>query len=310
MPGSGAWFDKGMRAVVFEQYGPAEVLHLADVPEPQAGPGQVRVRVRASGVNRFDAKHRSGMIARGAPLAAPVVPGLEAAGVVDQLGEGVAGVAPGDEVFGLGRNTYAEFAVLGAWAPRPAGLDAVRAAGLAVAGETATRVLDLLGLAEGQSLLVHGAAGGVGQAAVQLARARGLRVVGTASEPNHALLAELGAEPVTYGDGLPARVAGLTGGGVDGVFDAAGSQLADLLALVPEPGRVVTIANYGAEASGARFSGTVVDAAAALARVAALAASGQLGVHVAATFGLAEAPAAHRLSESGRANGKIVLVVE
>ncbi len=299
-----------MRAIQFSSYGDPGVLQVAEVPEPEAGPGEVRIRVRAAAVNPFDYKHRSGMVTRGAAAPErPVVPGLEAAGVVDQLGDGVTGVALGDEVFGLGSATYAEYAVLRVWVPKPANLGWEQAAGLGVAGETSVRGLGLLGLAPGATLLVHGAAGGVGQAAVQLAVADGLRVIGTASERNHDLLRELGAEPVAYGDGLAERVAALAPDGVAGVFDTAGSQLDDLIAIAGSPERVVTIANYGAAERGARFSGGGGDAAAALARVAELAASGRLKVRIARTYDLADAPSAHEFSESRRADGKIILTL-
>lgn len=298
-----------MRAIHFTTYGGPEVLVPTEAAEPAAGPGQIRIRVRATAVNPYDYKLRSGMTSGGTALPEPVIPGLEASGVVDQVGPGVSGVAIGDEVFGLGSHTYAEYALLRAWAPKPEGLGFAEAAGLAVAGETASRALGLLALAPGQTLLVHGAAGGVGQAAVQLAREAGLRVVGTASEPNHELLRELGAEPVTYGDGLEARVRAAAPDGIDWVFDTAGTQLEDLIAVAGDPERVVTIANYSAADHGVRFTGGGGDAPAALARVAELAGAGRLRVRLAATLDLAEAPAAHRLSESRRANGKIVLLV-
>lgn len=298
-----------MRAIQFDSYGPPDVLHVAEVPEPTAGPDQVRIRVHAAGVNPFDYKLRSGMMARGVALEAAMIPGLEAAGVVDQIGDGVTGVELGDAVFGLGSATYAEHAVLRAWAPKPPGMTFEQAAALAVAGETATRMLAALGLEAGRTVLVHGAAGGVGQAAVQLAREAGLRVIGTASEPNHAWLRDLGAEPVTYGEGLPGRVTALAPEGVDGVLDTAGSQLDDLLAVVPAPDRVVTIANYTAAERGVRFTGGGGDAPAAIARIAELAASGRFAVRVARTFDLAQAAAAQELSESRRSGGKVVLSV-
>lgn len=298
-----------MQAVVFEEYGGPEVLHLSEVDAPQAGPGRVRIRVMAATVNPFDYKQRSGSMARGAALDAPIVPGLDASGVVDQLGEGVSGVAVGDEVFGIGNAAYAEHAVLRAWAPKPAGLGWGEAAGLGVAGETSIRGLGALGLQPGQTLLVHGAAGGVGQVAVQVAVAEGLRVIGTASEPNHDLLRSLGAEPTTYGDGLVERIAALAPDGVDGVFDTAGSQTDDLIAIAGDPARVVTIAAYGAAEKGARFSGGGGDASAALARIGELAASGELTVRVAGSYPLAEAAAAHAFSESRKADGKLVLTV-
>ncbi len=218
------------------------------------------------------------------------------------------GTSVGDAVFGLGSATYAEYAVLRAWAPKPERTSFAEAAALAVGGETALRVLGLLALEQGQVLLVHGATGGVGQAIVSLGIAAGLRVIGTASEANHDLLRALGAEPVAYGDGLVPGVARL-GHEVDGIVDAAGTQMAELLAIAGSPDRIVTIANYAARDAGVRFSGGGGDAQGALNRVAALAAEGKFAVRVAQAFDLTEAAAAHRLSESRRATGKIVLTL-
>jgi len=299
----------GMRAIQFTQYGGPEVLTLvADAPEPTAGPGRVRILVHATAVNPFDYKVRSGTMAAGKELTDPVILGLEAAGVVDQVGEGVTGVAVGDAVFGLGSATYAEYAVLRAWAPKPERLSFAEAAALANGGETALRVLGLLALEPGQVLLVHGAAGGVGQAIVGLGVVAGLRVIGTASEANHDLLRELGAEPVAYGEGLVSRVDRITHH-VDGIVDAGGTQLDELLAIAGSPDHVVTIANNAARDAGVRFSGGGGDAREALARVSALAAEGRIAVRVARAFDLTEAADAHRLSESRRASGKIVLTV-
>ena len=298
-----------MRAIQFSEYGGPDVLILTTrAQEPTAGPGHVRIRVEAAAVNPFDFKQRAGMMADGKRLNGSVTPGLEAAGVVDQVGEGVTGVAVGDAVFGLGRATYAEYAVLHAWAPKPESLSFAEAAGLGVAGETGQRVLDLLALEPGQVLLVHGAAGGVGQGIVQLGVAAGQRVIGTASEANHELMRDLGAEPVTYGEGLVSRVDALSED-VAGIADAAGTQLAELLEIAGTPDHIVTIANYGARDSGVRFSGGGGDAMGALAHVAELAADERYRVRVAETFDLTEASAAHRLSESRKANGKLVLLV-
>jgi NADPH:quinone reductase-like Zn-dependent oxidoreductase len=296
-----------MRAIQFTQYGGPEVLTLvADAPEPTAGPGQVRIRVHATTVNPFDYKVRSGMMAAGKELTGAVILGLEASGLVDQVGEGVTGVSVGDAVFGSA--TYADHAVLRAWAPKPERLSFAEAASLAVGGETALRVLGLLALEQGQVLLVHGAAGGVGQAIVALGVAAGLRVIGTASEANHDLLVELGAEPVVYGDGLVPQVDELSND-VAGIVDAAGTQMAELLAIAGSPDRIVTIANYSARDAGVRFSGGGGDAKGALARVSELAEEGKIAVRVAQAFDLTEAADAHRLSESRRASGKIVLTV-
>lgn len=297
-----------MQAVVYREYGPPEVLHLAEVPEPHAGPGRIRIRVQAAGVNAYDAKVRGGLMAGGRPLAGPARIGLEASGIVDEVGDGVTGVAVGDAVFGFTvGGAAAEFAVLDAWAPQPRTLSAAQAAGLPVAAEAAIRVLRELGAGAGRTLLVHGGAGGVGQTAIQLARHQGLRVIASASERNHELLSLLGATPTTYGEGLADRVQALAPEGVDAVFDAAGSQLDDLLAIAGAE-RIVTIANYGAGSRGVRVS-TGPRVPDALAEAADLAERGALSVRVVRTFALGEAAEAHRISESRSAAGKIVLVV-
>src|SRR4051794_7187289 len=171
-----------MRAVIFNEYGGPEVLQVGDVPEPHPGPGQVRIAVRAAGVNPIDWKLRAGAMREMMPLAFPAVDGREASGVVDEVGDGASGVAAGDEVFGFAVGGAAgEYAVLDDFARKPAGLSFEEAAGLPVAVETSARVFTVLGgLGEGQTIVINGAAGGVGTAAGQLAAARGARGVGTA----------------------------------------------------------------------------------------------------------------------------------
>jgi NADPH:quinone reductase-like Zn-dependent oxidoreductase len=242
-----------MRAVTFTEYGGPEVLHVADVDEPHPGRGQIRVAVRAAGVNPVDWKARSGMMHDVMPVSFPAIDGREAAGVVDELGPEVEDVGLGDEVFGFSVGGAAgEHAVLDDFARKPASLSWEEAAALPVAVETSVRVFNVLGgVSEGQTLVVDGAAGGVGTAAVQLARARGARVIGTASEPNHEFLRSLGAEPTTYGEGLVERVRALAPDGVDLAFDTAGKGgVADLITLTGDPARVATIADFGAAALG------------------------------------------------------------
>src|SRR4051794_26768128 len=178
-----------MRAVQFAEYGGPEVLHVAEVEEPHAGPGQIRIAVRAAAVNPIDWKQRSGALREIMPLELPAIPGLDVAGVVDEVGDGVSDVTAGDEVFGfaIGAGT-AEYAVLEHFARKPPELSWAEAAALPVSVETAGRTLAALGLEAGQTLLVNGAAGGVGLAAVQFALASGARVIGTASEANHEYL--------------------------------------------------------------------------------------------------------------------------
>ncbi|MEO3873471.1 NADP-dependent oxidoreductase [Nonomuraea sp. B12E4] len=316
-----------MRAVQFSEYGPPNVVHVAEVEEPHAGPGMIRIAVRASGVAAGEAYFRSGMLRDVVPTTFPYRTGFDAAGVVDEVGEGVTGVGPGDEVFGVttttGRGANADHAVLTAWAPKPAAWSWEEAGGAAGSVETATRVLDRLAVGAGHTVLVQGAAGGVGTIAVQLAVARGAAVIGTAGEHNHDFLRSLGAEPTTYGGGLIERVRALAPEGVDAVFDCAGGALPDLVAIAGDPARVVTIADFTAAAHGVHMSQTALadDTGAAAVGAAAdplalhgldaavaLAEQGRLRVPVAAVFPLAEAAAAHELSESRHARGKIVLV--
>jgi NADPH:quinone reductase-like Zn-dependent oxidoreductase len=186
-----------MKAIRFNQFGGPEVLEIVELPDPHPGPGQVRIAVRAAGVNPSDWKKRKGLMDRELPQTM----GHEAAGVVDELGDDVADVAVGDRVFGFSAEAaaQAELAVLTYYAPIPPSLDFPGAAALPAAIETATRALDQLGAGSGSTLLINGASG---SAAVQLAMLRGSRVIGTVSSGNHEYLRSLGAEPVAYGEGL------------------------------------------------------------------------------------------------------------
>jgi NADPH:quinone reductase-like Zn-dependent oxidoreductase len=247
-----------LKAVRFSQFGGPEVLEIVDLPDPHPGPGQVRIAVRAAGVNPSDWKKRKGLM----DSELPQTLGYEAAGVVDELGEGVADVAVGDRVFGFSADgaAQAELAVLSWYAPIPPSLDFPGAAALPAAVETATRALDQLASGgeswSGRTLLINGASGSVGSAAVQLAVLRGARVIGTASPANHTYLRSLGAEPVAYGEGLVERVRALAPDGVDLALDVAGSGvLPELIELVGGPEHVVTIADFGgAQEYGVRFS--------------------------------------------------------
>lgn len=303
-----------MEAIVYEEFGGADVLrHETGVAVPEPGPGEVRVAVAAVGVNPVDHKRRRGWVEQFYPTTFPAVPGLEFAGTVDALGEGVTGVAVGDEVLGWTKTgAYAQYALADLFVPKPAGLSWEQAASLPVAGETAQRVLDLLGVREGETLLLHGAAGAVGSMAVQLAVAQGVTVIGTASERNHAHLRSLGAVPVTYGEGLADRVRAAAPQGVDAVFDAAGHDTlpVSIELLGGEKERIVTIAAVDAEEHGIVFSG--LSAApdvvrAGLTAQAGLVVAGRLRVSVAESFPLKEAARAQELSESGHVRGKLVL---
>ncbi|MEU4272468.1 NADP-dependent oxidoreductase [Streptomyces sp. NPDC026092] len=304
-----------MEAIVYEEFGGPEVLrHESGVAVPEPGEGEVRVKVAAVGVNPVDYKRRYGWVEEFYPTTFPAIPGLEFAGTVDALGPGVSGVRVGDEVLGWTKTgAYAEYALSDLYVPKPAELSWEQAASLPVAGETAARVLRLLEVREGETLLLHGAAGAVGSAAVQLAVAAGVTVIGTASERNHAYLKSLGAIPVTYGEGLATRVRTAAPAGIDAVFDAAGHDTLpvsiDLMA--GEKTRIITIASPDAHTHGIVFSGTLgtpEQVREDLTTQANLTATGALTIRVAETFPLKEAPRAQELSESARAQGKLILL--
>jgi NADPH:quinone reductase-like Zn-dependent oxidoreductase len=305
-----------MKAVVFEDFGGPEVLHEAEVPAPEPGPKEVRVRVHAAGVNPVDWKIRKGLMRPNLPRKLPAIPGNEAAGVVEAVGSEVAGYAPGDEVFGWTRGGgYCEQALLTIFAPKPAGLSFEQAAALPLAGETAERGLRALKVAEGDTLLIHGASGAVGSYAVQLAAARGARVIGTAGPGNQDYLASLGAEPVVYGDGLVERVRALAPGGVDAVFDVAGrGVLGESIELRGgTTDRILTVADgEGSAKYGVPFSGGPGDSIQSpelLAELGGKAASGELKITISEVYPLADAAGAQRDSEAGHGRGKQILSV-
>lgn len=301
-----------MKAVQYSQFGGPEVLEIAEVDEPHAGPGQIRVAVRAAGINPVDWKMRRGMM--GGDL--PARTGREVAGVVDEVGDGVSDVATGDEVFGFadGGGGVAEKVLLVDYARIPSSLDFAGAAALPVAVETAVRTLDSVGVGEGTTVVINGAAGAVGSAAVQIAVSRGARVIGTASPNNHDYLRSLGAEPTTYGEGLAQRVRELAPDGVDAAVDAAGGgALPDLVQVTGGPEHVVTIADYpGAQQTGVTFSGGMGTGRAvhALSEIGELVDSGRFTLPVAQTFALDQIGEAHRLSETGHVRGKLVVLID
>jgi NADPH:quinone reductase-like Zn-dependent oxidoreductase len=301
-----------MKAVQFSRFGGPDVLEVVELPDPHPGAGQVRIAVRAAGINPIDWKVRSG--AMGGDL--PQTTGREVAGIVDEVGQGVTDAKPGDRVFGFaaGGGGAAQLALSSDYAPIPPSLDFADAAALPVAVETAVRTLDLLGVGSGTTVLINGAAGGVGTAAVQIARARGARVIGTASENNHDYLRSLGAEPTTYGDGLEQRVRELAPDGVDAALDAAGAgELPALVELTGSPDRVVTIADFlGAQETGVEFSGGMGTARAvhALSEIGDLIEAGEFTLPVSEAFPLDRIAEAHELSQRGHVRGKLVLLVD
>ncbi|MGD3111287.1 NADP-dependent oxidoreductase [Streptomyces sp. YGL11-2] len=306
-----------MKAINTNSYGGPEVLTLSEYPDPKVAPDSVLVRVKAAGVNPVDWKIVAGHLDGIMDVHFPLIPGWDLAGVVEAVGADATEYAIGDEVIGYVRKdavqhgTFAELvaAPVRTLAPKPAALGWQQAAGLPLAGLTAYQSIERVGLKAGEVVLVHAAAGGVGSLGVQIALARGARVIGTAGERNHDFLRSLGAEPVTYGDGLADRVRALAPEGVDAALDFVGGGAVEVSQQVlKDRGRVVSIADGEVGAKGGHMVWVRPDSA-DLAALGALADAGKLTVPVEAVFPLAEAAEAFRLSMAGRARGKIVLEV-
>ncbi|MFG2526971.1 NADP-dependent oxidoreductase [Streptomyces sp. NPDC048516] len=297
-----------MKKVSFAEFGGPDVLQLIDAEEPHAGPGRVRIAVRAAGVNPVDWRVREGQVLGAHPVELPAGVGQDAAGVVDEVGEGVEGVKVGDRVFGEGSSTYAEFAVLSAWARVPEGLAFEEAAGYPSVVETALRIIRQVGVESGQTLLVSGASGGVGSAVTQIAGDRGITVIGTAGAANQDYLRSLGALATTYGEGWVERVRQL--GPVDAALDLAGSGvIRELVGLTGDPQKVISIADLAAPELGVRFSGVPGSMPEALAEAVGLISRGKLHIPVEKSYTLAEAAAAHTDSQAGHTRGRRVMVV-
>ncbi len=303
-----------MRAVRFDQYGGVEVLRVAEVPEPEAGPGQVLVQVKAAGINPGEAKIRDGIMHSRFPAVFPSGEGSDFAGIVTQTGPSVTGVGAGDEVIGFTNNraSHAEYvlAEAGNLTPKPTAVPWEEAGALFVVGATAYAAVRAVSLAKGDIVVVSSAAGGVGSIAVQLARLAGATVIGLASQPNHEWLSAHGVTPVSYGEGVADRVRQVAPR-VDAFIDTFGADYVELaLELGVKPSRVDTIANFAAvDKYGVKAEGSAAGASAAvLAELADRIAAGQLEVPIAATFPLAQVREAYELLASGHVRGKIVLL--
>ncbi|MFF3399754.1 NADP-dependent oxidoreductase [Streptomyces sp. NPDC002659] len=308
-----------MKAISYSRYGGPEVLEYGERPEPKVGPDSVLVKVRAAAVNPVDWKAREGYIDTLFEPVFPVIPGWDVSGVVVQPGIAVTEFAVGDEVMGyvredfVSRGTFAEYvaAPVRTLARKPLNLSFEQAAGLPLAGLTAYQVLrGALKVNSGDTVLVHAAAGGVGSLAVQLARHAGARVIGTASERNHDHVRELGAEAVTYGDGLAERVRALAPDGVDAAFDTIGGDALKSAAEVLAPeGRLASIADREVLSLGGNYCWVRPDAA-ELAALGELAEQGVISVHVDRTFPLEQTAEAQAVNAEGRTRGKIVVTVD
>lgn len=302
------------KAYAFTEYGGPEVQTFVDLPMPVPGPGQLRVAVHAAGVNPVDWKLRAGYLREILPLTLPGVFGTEVSGVVEEVGAGVEGFGVGDEVFGALplAGGYAEYALLpaGAAAHKPAAVSFTDAAALPVAAATARHGIGELNLKPGDILLVNGAGGGVGVAAVQIARGLGVTVVGTASPGKAEFVSSLGATPVAYGEGVADRVATVAPDGVDAVFDLVGGEaLSAVAGLVADKSRIITAVDptTASELGGGYFQ--VVQSGEVLSALAGLVESGVLDPHVSNVVPFAEAATALATVEAGHALGKTVLKV-
>ncbi len=294
-----------MKAAGFSEAGGPEVLRLIEVPTPHAGDGQVRVRVRAAGVQPYDAAVRAGWTPPGVPSGFPRIPGNEFAGVVD---EDPSGGRTGQEVIGFGQlGAYAEYVVVPAdqLTSKPAGMPWEVAGGFSAGAQTAHIALREIGVGPGDTVLIHGAAGAVGTVATQLAVGWGATVIGTAAEAHHEYLRSLGAIPVAYGEGLLDRLRP-----ADAALDAAGGAALDAsLELVRDRRRIITLVDHARAADlGVRVTPNLRSAE-RLAGLADLHARGGLRIHVRSSYPLERAADAHREIETGHGRGKIVLTV-
>ncbi|WP_052852271.1 NADP-dependent oxidoreductase [Streptomyces avicenniae] len=303
------------RAVRFDEYGDIDVLRVVDVPRPEPGPGQVLVEVKAAGINPGEASIRKGLLDAQWPASFPSGQGSDLAGVVTGTGPDVTDFAPGDEVIGFtdARASQAEYVVVEAanLTPRPSGVSWEVAGGLAVVGSTAWACVEAVGVAMGDTVVVAGAAGGVGTVASQLARNAGATVLGLAGPAHHDWLAEHGIVPVAHGVGVADRLRAVAGRAPDAFIDTHGDGYVRLaVELGVSPDRINTIIDFDAAGQyGVKTDGNAVGARAdVLARLAALLHDGELELPVARAYQLEEVKDAYRDLEGGHTLGKIVLV--
>ena len=305
-----------MRAMAYDAYGSDDVLTLRELPDPKVGPGEVRIRVRRAGVNPVDWKVMAGGLDGLMDLVFPVVPGWDVAGTVETVGIDTPEFEVGDEVVAYARKdvvhggTFAELVTMSVRgvAHKSAALSWDEAGGLPLTGLTALQTLDRLVVSASDTVLVHGGAGGVGTLAVQIAKARGARVIATASPTNHEFLSDLGATPVAYGDGVVERIREVAPDGVDVVADFVGGVREVTMAVLAAGGRHASIADPTVlETGGAWF--WVRPSAEGLVKLGRMADAGQLRVPVADVLPLEQLPAAFARSRGAHVRGKLVISV-
>src|SRR5580692_1560711 len=289
------------RAVRFDRYGGIEVLQVVEVERPIPGPGKVLVRVKAAGINPGEASIRKGLFAERWPATFPSGQGSDLAGIVEEVGPGVKNVAVGDEVIGFtnDRASQAEFVLVesGHFVPRPANVSWEQAGALFVAGTTAYAAVRSVAVSTGDTVVVSGAAGGVGSIAVQLARNAGAKVIGLSGNGNHKWLADHGVIPITYGEGVEDRIRAASGGKVDAFIDTFGGGYVELaLKLGVAPDRIDTIIDFAAAAKyGVKTEGSFAAATAeVLKELAGLLAAGRLEIPIAKVYPLAEVQDAYQ----------------
>lgn len=318
MDGGPCGLPLDMKALVYSDFGGNDRFELTDRDQPHVGPDTLVVRVVTAGINPVDYKIREGYLRGLIDTRLPAVPGWDVAGIVEQTGLDTPEFAVGDAVLAYARADVVEHGTVAEYTAvpvrtatrKPEGLSFEAAAALPLAGLTALQTLERAGVGEGQNVLIHGAAGGVGSFGVQLARLRGARVIGTASERNHEYLRGLGAEPVVYGDGLVEAARALVPGGFDAIIDFVGGSTLDTTnELLAEGGVVASVADSRARTEFGGHYVWVRPNAEQLGELAQLAADGTLQVEIAATYPLDEAAAAYAELEQGHTRGKIVVTV-
>ncbi|WP_312678575.1 NADP-dependent oxidoreductase [Microbacterium sp.] len=305
-----------MKALVYSDFGGNDRFQIVDREMPHNGPDTLVVRVVAAGLNPVDYKVREGYLRGAIDTLLPAVPGWDVAGIVEKTGLDTPEFAVGDAVLAYARADVVQHGSLAEYMPvpvrtaahKPEGVSFEQAAALPLTGLTALQSLERAGVRSGQTVLIHGAAGGVGSFGVQLAALRGARVVGTASPANHEYLRLLGAEPIAYGDGVADAARALAPEGFDVIVDyAGGASLDSTPDLLASGGTVVSIADPRARSEFGGHYVWVRPDAAQLADLAQLVAEGALRVEIAATYPLDEAAAAYAALEQGHTRGKLVV---